>query len=229
MERAIIAALFRVRFDAERLLAQSAEKAQRLHARIAPFIEETRLGDALEDYDRELLAAPVGAFERDHMMDVSWSIEIAQLLAWALGIDAELATDRLVPDNELAKTLGVLRPEVASALIGTARYRPWDEVTSKARETVIWRHASRKKILDEKMKGGPLGGMPEKVYAAVVDRELEELGLPRSSDDERRRALEAAQGALLSPPIGKLYSVRIMSFEWLLGASETFWRFDEEA
>jgi hypothetical protein len=66
--------------------------------------------------ERSALAAKVGGWDRQQLVDASWSVESGAVLAWALGVNAELpAYDREADSKEVFGHLDEATPRLRSA------------------------------------------------------------------------------------------------------------------
>jgi hypothetical protein len=214
-ERAVVSALLRARSDLERQFERDERRARSAQEEIAAFVELVRLAPSLESYDKWLLATPPGTLEFSHKQDADWSIGVAALLAWALGLAQKLPFDGLVAVDEVSSALGLLRPEVSRAVIVNARLRSSADLSSGARETILIRHGIIKRNVSS---------MPDAVYAGVVNRALSGFGLAPATDVEVRTTLARLTQEMLDSSTAKLYATRLSAFEWLLGARATFWQ-----
>lgn len=92
-------------------------KARSLHVEVPRWLEATGVAGELEQRERTLLATPLGGLTERAVVDASWRIEGAAVLAWALGLTALPAHDEQVDPAEVARSAGFLleSPEILLA------------------------------------------------------------------------------------------------------------------
>lgn len=187
-------------------------------ARMVDWLRETGLDAALEPDEARLLAAPPGSLTATEAQDASWRAEGVYVLAWALGIHAPLAHDRLADPNELAGPLGFLGDGVPAA-IDAAGLRAEHEVDGfLARQLAMhWR------LREYALRPGPMdfaavvatGGWARLDIdaAALVDRDLAIEGDP----------IDRAEAGAIAR-CTSIASERHRAASWLAGADPVYSR-----
>ncbi|QXC59969.1 DUF4272 domain-containing protein [Aquihabitans sp. G128] len=95
----------------------------------------------LEPAEVQLLQAPGGDVTAEAVIDGSWSVEAAAVLAWALSLLPLPEVDRLVDPGELIRAVGFPDATRTIAVLASARLRPSAELDElrRALATVHWR------------------------------------------------------------------------------------------
>jgi hypothetical protein len=117
------------------------KKADEVRRDLWAWMERSAEGVAeLEGEERALLDAPIGALERQSVVDAVWRAEGAQVLLWALGARPLPAHDAQEHPYAVARDCGILGGALSPAL-ATPRLRSSDEIETLRRQLlgIHWR------------------------------------------------------------------------------------------
>lgn len=174
-------------------------EAEHLRQQILAWLYSSGIDREIEDRERHILTAPLGALDRRTAIDASWDGEAAAVLAWALGKYTLPRYDRVVSSPDVGKALGFLEAAASNAL-ASPRLRRNPEI-ERFREKMFalhWRlreySISRERLdfatLARVARFGPLD--IEGLDLIGGDLALDGLGLLDAAEDRWRECLSIA-------------------------------------
>lgn len=201
-------ALFDVNVQAGREPDYSLEELRR-------WVSALELDEELEPAESEMLAAAVGQLEQRSLIDGSWGIEGAAVLAWALRLVELPPYDAQVDVDALFDAAGFLKVGRGQRLIDSASLRSSEELAAFARQMLAfhWR------TVDFRVQSKPIafaevsifGGPFDLSWAQLLDGDLALQGarIDRASDQVRQLA-------------SSLSFERFRAANWLLGHQRVY-------
>ena len=97
---------------------------------ILRWVDDVGIRDELEPDEAQLLQLPLGAPERQDVINQTWRVEGLAVLAWALQRLPLPPHDRPVDPGQVLPAVGLLRADRAKALLSEPPLRPRDELAA---------------------------------------------------------------------------------------------------
>lgn len=103
-------------------------EAHQTYQDLLSWVGDIGIDDEFEPEERKALSEPLGQFDQEAQLNLTWRLESLVVLAWALGRFEIPPHDELVKLNPLWRSLGLLDTESARALLGNPTLRSREEI-----------------------------------------------------------------------------------------------------